>query len=53
MTIRQLYEYRRQQKLGYDRNRKFKEGYRERDAARKRKEYWGHKAELQNEAGKN
>ena len=40
MMIRLTVEGHRQRKLEYDRNRKFKEGYRERDADRKRKKYW-------------
>ena len=48
MMIRLTVEGHRQRKLEYDRNRKFKEGYREGDAARKRREYWKTKQKIEN-----
>ncbi len=40
MIIRATVEGHKKRKLEYDRNRKFKEGYREREAMRMLKKYW-------------
>lgn len=51
MTVCATVEGHRQRKLEYDRNRKSKEGYRERDAARKRREYWKAKQKIETKIG--